>query len=175
VSLWTPGAKKESAQKKRTGAIAHCAFVVAHGPHSIGYEYGGGLDWLQYDMAQAQKRFLDGLIWDADCRAVINWVTEWSGWKGFGKYGHRASSGEMWVTLPHFTDVRDCNAGTIVTYGAGGSVHVTMVMQPDGDNPWLMSHGSKFSDNHVRYEDETAYHEARGHLPTLLAVGGLID
>lgn len=174
TSLWTPGAKKVSAEKRRTGAVAHCAFLVAHGPKSISYEFGGGLNWLPYSMAVAEQRFKAGDKWPADCRATINWTTKWSGWKGFGRFGFEADSEDMWQVLPHFEGIANVRAGTIITYGPSGSVHVTMVMQPDGDNPLLCSHGLAFSSNYVRYKDETAYHVARGHYPTLLAVGGLL-
>jgi hypothetical protein len=153
--------------------VAHGAFLIAHGPKSIGYEFGGGLAQLDYSMTRMGSFFTDGGIWYPDCARAVNWCCKWAGWKGIGPYGFEADSQEMWEELPHFTDIRDCHAGTIIVWGTVGQVHATQVMHPDGDDPWLMSHGFAFSGNYERYSAEYAYHVPRGAPPTLLSVRGL--
>jgi hypothetical protein len=169
------GEEEVTNESLRTAAVAHDAFLVAHGPKSIGYVFGGGLDMLDDSMTGMEKAFSAGKIWTPDCARACCWVAKWAGWKPFGEFGFEASSGEIWQTLLHFENIEDVQAGTYITYGVGGEVHITQVMQPDGDNPWLMSHGEEFSENHVRYQVETAYHEARGAYPTLCSVDSLIS
>lgn len=163
-----------TAEHKRAGAMAHCAMLIAYGPTNIGYEFGGGLDWINTSMVGAERRFKAGAQWTPDCRASVLWVCKWSGWKSPTGMGWIGNSESMWRHLPHFSNVADCGHGTIVTYGPQGDEHVAMVIQPDGDNPWLMSHGSAYTNNHIRYQDLTAYFANRGMPVTLCGVGGLV-
>jgi hypothetical protein len=163
------------ADEKRAEVVRHWEFLIEWGPRRISYLYGGGLGWVDQSEIGMRKRFNAGEVWDADCRATVNWATRWSGWKGFGRYGFEASSGEMFEVLPRFSEIRDAEIGTLVVYGPGGGDHVAQVIADAGSsNPTLGSHGSAFSANKVSYLAETAYHAGLGQSPTLLAVSGLL-
>lgn len=157
-------------EKQRTGAVEHCQFLIDH-KGSIGYEFGGGLSWMNVSQVGMAARFRAGETWTPDCRASVLWVCKWSGWRSPSGLGWSGSSGEMWAHLPHFSDASDCRPGTLVTYGDGGVDHVCMVMAPDGDDPWLMSHGSAEGPLRLRLSEESAAHV--GQPVTFLAVGGL--
>jgi hypothetical protein len=149
-------------EHQRLQAVIHAEFLARNHAH-VGYVFGGGLDWLDQSMVGMEKRFLAGEIWYPDCRASINWIAKWSGWRGFGKYGFEASSGEMWQVLPHNGDPDD--VGTLVTYGEDGDEHVCMIVRPG----WVFSLGEAFDAHIIPLDWETAAHP--GQPVTYLAVG----
>jgi hypothetical protein len=159
-------------EKHRQSAVKRAQFLINYAGQ-IGYEYGGGLTggWMDQSEAGMKIRFDAGEIWEPDCRAAVLWICKWSGWRSPTGIKWAGSSGEMWEHLPHLTGVQEAQVGTLVTYGAGGDDHVCMVMQPDGDDPWLFSHGSAAGPLHIRLSEESAAHD--GQPVTFLAVSAL--
>jgi hypothetical protein len=157
---------------QRTEAIRHAQFLIDW-KVSVGYGDSRPVPWIGESLNGMLTRFKAGEVWEPDCSGAVEWICKWSGWKTptiypFGLGG----SADMFQHLTHrYTDPRNAHAGALVTYGDAGEIHVCMVMQPDGTNPWLFSHGSDAGPLHIRLSDENRAHA--GQAVTFLDVSGL--
>lgn len=76
------------------------------------------------------------------------------------------------LELPHFTDWAKVHVCTVIIFPQGpGPAHGVMVYEPDGDDPWVYSHGFHSRSSIVRLSVERAYHP--GQEPVLCAVSDL--
>lgn len=73
----------------------------------------------------------------------------------FEKLGY---TGYLLDHLKHYSDVAHSRTGALLVFGAYPGVHVTMVMQPDGDDPWLWSQGQQNGPLYIRLSEEKLAH-----------------
>ena len=62
-------------------------------------------------------------------------------------------TGTMLAYLPHFENVSEAHAGTIVVFGDYPGVHAIMVVVPDGSDPLCFSHGGPGGPTMIRLTD----------------------
>lgn len=108
--------------------------------------------------AEAVATFRRGGTIGDDCSGMVTLLCRWAGLKdpsGFG-YNGFGNSSTMFDHLKHYTSARDAKPGALVVFGP--SVHVCMVQERNGDNPWLFSHGQESGPLHISLEEESAFH-----------------
>jgi hypothetical protein len=123
-------------------------------------------------MAQL-KAYLNDHTITMDCSEAVTDLCRWSGLRdpnglSFDGFGNTDT---MYQHLPHYTNIDDAHLGALLIFGFNPTVHVCMLMEPDGANPWLFSHGSEIGPLRIRLDQERLAHV--GQRETWLDIGNL--
>lgn len=124
-------------------------------------------------LGSMEEAFKRGVHITMDCSESVTLICRLAGLQdpngeGYDGYGY---TGTMLAHLKHFTDWNEVHKGTLIVFGAGTGTHVVMVVQPNGENPLVYSHGSYASHAIWDLNTERTYHE--GEPLTLLAIEDL--
>ncbi len=117
--------------------------------------------------------FKQGGYLTMDCSESVTSLFRWAGLRdpnGLG-YNGEGYTGTLLSHLGHYEDTSAAHPGALGVYGKAPGTHVVMLMQPDGKNPWLFSHGEEAGPFHIRLSDESAAH--KGEQFTWLDISGL--
>jgi hypothetical protein len=109
-----------------------------------------------------------------DCSGTVTLIARLSGWKDPNglDYNGDGYTGTMFDYLQHMSSVEDLHKGGLIIYSSGGkTVHVVMVVQQNGTDPEIYSHGSHARSAIWSLGTEDAYHP--GASKTYCAVGKL--
>lgn len=101
-----------------------------------------------------------GLRVTGDCSKGVQYLCHWAGapdpmGNGFGPYGN---SQTIWSHLQHADRPGELEPGDVVTFGAWGSEHAAMVLEP-GDDPLLWSFGHQGAPNTYRLSLDRREHQ----------------
>lgn len=147
--------KLTSADRRKLVEVAE--LMIAHAPL---IDYAETRPFPLYTEAELKQRFAKGehTTWDCSgsCTEVF-FAGDCKDPNGLG-YDHEGYTGTELSDLPHYTDVSRGQAGALLVFGAGTGTHVCMVLEQDGDNPWLFSHGSEIGPLKIRLSDEKQAH-----------------
>lgn len=108
-----------------------------------------------------------------DCSEAVYLILRLAGFN-VQKAGYIAGTGytgTLLAKLRHFDDWAQVHVGTVIVIGHGTGDHAVMVYEPDGDNPWVYSHGSHARSAIWRWSTEMTYHVGQPY--QLLAVDNL--
>ena len=123
--------------------------------------------------SQLRCRFAAGSTITCDCSESITMMFRMAGLSDPNglHYDGEGYTGTMLEHLPHFTNWEEVHAGTLIVFGDPPGHHVVMVVEPNGVNPTVYSHGS-YSDKAIwSLDTERGYQSG---LPiTLLAIADL--
>lgn len=95
-----------------------------------------------------------------DCSGSATSLFKWAGLRdpnGLG-YNGLGNTDTMYNHLPHYHNVEDAHPGALLIFGTSPTVHVCMLMQRDGVDPWLFSHGQEAGPFHIRLSAERQGH-----------------
>ena len=123
--------------------------------------------------SQLRCRFQSGGHITCDCSESVTLMFRLAGLKdpnglNYDGYGY---TGDMLDHLPIFTDWAEVHEGTLIIFGPGTGTHVVMVVQPNGDNPQVYSHGSHANSAIWDLNTERTYHP--GENVRLLSIADL--
>jgi hypothetical protein len=108
-----------------------------------------------------------------DCSESVTELFRWAGLRdpnGFG-YDGFGNTDSLYNHLPHYFKVEDAHPGALLIFGEDPTVHVCMVMQRSGTDPWLFSHGQQGGPFRIRLSAEREAHV--GQAETWLNIGHL--
>lgn len=160
---------------QRQMLVENAAFLIGkHGPPHINYAEIRPMPYVRYHTMAEVVHALDGDgTIDTDCSGAVTSLFKWSGLRdpnGLG-YNGQGYTGTLYDHLPHYYNVEDAHPGALLIFGKDPTVHVCMVMQRNGDNPYLFSHGQEGGPFHISLADERQAHE--GQVETWLNIGNL--
>jgi hypothetical protein len=126
--------------------------------------------------AEVKTRFSKGESITMDCSWAVTEICYACGLlspsgPGFGYDGY-GNTQTMLNYLPHITDWNEVHAGTIIIFGGPMNLqHAVMVLEPNGDNPVVFSHGTEAGPVRTTLAYEATGHRGQPIIP--LAIAGL--
>jgi hypothetical protein len=160
-----------NAQRKRMVQIA--AYLVSKAPQ-IHYAEVRPMTTRTIATFAALQNILDhGGHITMDCSESVTLICHLVGLRDPNglNYDGAGYTGDMYDHLPHYENVADGHPGALMIFGVDPTDHVCMVMQRNGENPWLFSHGSESGPLHIPFDEERQAHV--GQAVTMLDVSSL--
>jgi len=145
---------------QRTRMVEIATFLIAHAPQ-IHYAEVRPMSTARLTLPELQTRFRTGGTITMDCSEAVTLICRLAGLRdpnGLG-YNGEGYTGTLLDHLPHYTDVARGHPGALLVFGAGTGTHVCMVLERDGENPILFSHGSEIGPLRISLADERTAHE----------------
>lgn len=159
--------------QQRASLVTYAKFLIAHAPQ-IHYTQIRPMPTRSLSVEGAIARFHQGGTISMDCSEAVTLIYRWSRCHDPNglNYDGAGNTHVMWAHLNHrYTNPADAHPGALVVYGFEGDEHVGMVIERNGDNPILFSHGSEIGPLRIDLASESAAH--RGQARTFLDVSGL--
>jgi hypothetical protein len=137
----------------------------------IGYAGDGAEPRIDYresrPMMDYRWSWLDLLNWFRrgghvawDCSTAVTLLFKYAGLRdpnGFGYDGY-GNTDSLYNHLPHYSNVEDAHPGALIIFGEDPTVHVAMLMERNGADPWLFSHGQQGGPFHILLSAERQNH-----------------
>lgn len=159
--------------QKRMTLAQNGKLLIAHAP-MIHYVPQRPMHNEHDRMINVLKRFRKGIDMNLDCTEAISMLFHMAlcGDPNGMNFDGLGNSGIMFTyNKKHYWDPSHAHLGAIAVYGPRGKDHAAMVMELNGNNPWMFSHGQEAGPLRVPYSVEA---EAHGGLVTLLDIGHLL-
>lgn len=147
--------------KQRDQLQTYMDWLISKAPQ-IHYEAVRPMPCRALTYAEAVATFRRGGSIGDDCSGMVTLLCRWAGLKdpsGFGYNGFGNSTSMYQHLTKRYTDPKRAHVGAIVVFGP--SVHVCMVQERNGSNPWLFSHGQESGPLHISLEEESAFHHGQ--------------
>ena len=106
------------------------------------------------------KPWRPGMKVRGDCSRGVQWLCWWTGAPNpmGGPYTEYGNSQTIWSNLQHVDTAADLEPGDIITFGAWGSAHATMVLAAGAD-PLLWSFGHQGAPESYRLSQDGRPHQ----------------
>lgn len=147
--------------RQREACVTYANYLIHHASQ-IHYRQFRPMQTRNLTVMEARALFAHGGGIAMDCSESTTLLCRWAGVgdpNGMG-YDGWGNSGSQWTHCkPHYFDPAKAHPGALVTFGTDGDEHVCMVIERNGDNPILFSHGQEAGPLRIDLNSET-----RGHL-----------
>jgi hypothetical protein len=164
-----------NAQRENLVAKAHT--LIDYGGDSlrprIDYRESRPMDDYTWSWAQLMATFRRGGHVEWDCSTAVTLLFKYAGLRdpnGLG-YDGSGNTDTLYNHLPHYYKVEDAHPGALLIFGEDPTVHVCMLTERDGTDPWLFSHGQQGGPFHIQLSAERQNHV--GQAETWLDIGHL--
>jgi hypothetical protein len=162
--------------KQRRSIVNNAQWLLDHKQH-INYAEARPIPYLLGGMRgrnACQAAFGRNESLDTDCSGSVTIIFNWSGLPDPNgqNYDGQGYTGDLYDHLiNHYTNVLDAEPGALIIFGVDPTVHVAMLMEKDGEDPWLFSHGQQGGPYYIRLSDERQNHV--GQAETWLSINQL--
>lgn len=110
--------------------------------------------------AAIESHFRRGESLTTDCSGMVTAMFKWAGLRDPNgrNYDGTGNTDTLYDHLPHYHNVEDAHPGALLIFGVAPTVHVCMLMERDGVDPYLFSHGQEAGPFHIRLSEERQGH-----------------
>lgn len=139
----------------------------------IDYVQRRPMQLTRLSFAEVERILRSGGRITGDCSESVTALFKWAGCKdpNGNNYNGSGFTGTMLAHLPHYSDPARAHVGALCVWGGGSGEHVAMVIQRNGSNPIMFSHGGTIGPLRISLDVESSFH--RGVPRTFLDVGHL--